>query len=339
MKNPWSKRRGPVLGLAALCCLLLLAAAATGGQLAQPERRETEEDKWVGFHVVYEPMLPSIEEVEADPEAYPPEDRSHWVEYGSQTLETEGLGSLSIPREILIGEYQEETGQYSFPGLEGYNAFLVARTQEDGSQVWGGSYDLAYANVKIGGTEQSLSGTIYSGPPAGAGKDWTEGEPGYAWRAYNVFQMADGTVYLDGSGNSYGASSGGMGFSSSRTDTKTVNGESETTSLTVEVKVESAERLTRVAVKLFGEGDQLVGEREFAPEEAEDTCVTVPEACAWVLVEERYEDGSAKRTAYSPGDWEYQEKLGHCLVLLDQRGMGRVVYLYLEKDSPNSSPA
>ena len=307
---------------------LFWALDLTGGRLVRPER-QGQDDRWVGFHVVYEPMPPSMDEVEANPEAYPEEDRTHWVEYGSQDLAVEGFGTLAIPREILIGEYQEETGEYSFPGLEGHNAFLVAQTQEDGSQVWGGSYDLADARVKVGGAEQSLSGTIYCGPPVGAGEDWAERVPDYVWRAYNVFQMADGTVYLDGSGNSYGGTIGGMSFSSNATETTTVNGESETTSLTVEVKVENVARLKSVAVKVFDEADQVMQQQEFIPEEAENAHVSVPAECAWVLVEEQYEDGTAKRTAYSLNDWEYQEEIAHSLVLLDQRGMGQAVSLLL----------
>lgn len=321
----WPRILSAVLALSAL----LLALGATGGQLAQPERQETQADRWVGFHVVYEALPLSMEELESHPEDYPEEDRSHWVEYGSQDLDVDGLGTLAIPREILIGEYQEETGEYLFPGLEGYNAFLVAQTLEDGSQVWGGSYDLANAQVKVGGAEQSLSGTIYFGPPIGAETDWAEREPDYAWTAYRVFQMPDGTVYLDGSGNSYGISPGNAGFSSTTTDTRTVNGESETSTLTVEVNMEQVQRLEAAAVKLFDAADRLLATQEFSPEEAEDAHVSLPSECAWVLVEERYEDGSLHRTVYSPLEQEGQEEIAHSLVLLDERGMGRAVSLFL----------
>lgn len=40
----------------------------------------------------------------------------------------------------------------------------------------------------------------------------------YCWTAYQVYQMEDGTVYLDGSGNSYG---GMGGFTTKVTDTQT----------------------------------------------------------------------------------------------------------------------
>ena len=321
----WPRILSAVLALSAL----LLALGATGGQLAQPERHETQADRWVGFHVVYEALPLSMEELESHPEDYPEEDRSHWVEYGSQDLDVDGLGTLAIPREILIGEYQEETGGYLFPGLEGYNAFLVARTLEDGSQIWGNSIDLAHAQAKVGGAEQSLSGIIYFGSPAGAPENWAEQESDYAWRAYNVYQMPDGTVYLDDSGNSYGISPGGMSFSSTATDTRTVNGESETSTLTVEVNMEQVQRLEAAAVKLFDAADRLLATQEFSPEEAEDAHVSLPSECAWVLVEERYEDASLHRTVYSPLEQEGQEEIAHSLVLLDERGMGRAVSLFL----------
>ena len=333
MKNPKHRRTIRTAAAVLLLAVLALVLDVTAGRLARPEREDRAEDCWVGFHVVYEPMPPSMEEVEASPEQYPPEDRSHWVEYGSQGLEVEGLGTVSLPREILVGEYQEETGEYRFPGLEGYNAFLAIRKQENGSEHLSGTSGLNQVSVTFG-TERSLTGTIYSGPPEGAGEDWMEREPEYVWRAYNVFQMPDGTVYLDGSGNSYGISSGDMSFSSSQTETSTVNGEEETTSLTVEVKVEEAGRLTGVEVKLFDKEDRRLLERAFSPQEAEEGRVALPAEGAWALVVERYEDGTSKRTVYDAAGPEGQDEILHPLILLDEKGMGRTVDLHLEWEKP-----
>ena len=325
MKMHRHNRWGWITAIVLACFALLLVVEATGGRLAQPERQE---DRWVGFQVVFEPMPPSIEELEENPEAYPPEDRSHWVEYGSQELSVEGIGTVPIPREILIGTYQEETGEFVFPRLDGYNAFLVTIKQEDGSEVWCGSYGLSYAHSSVGGKEQSLSGTIYSGPPLEQEEHWGETEPEYVWRAYNVYQMPDGTVYLDGSGNSYGVSSGGMSFSSIATYTKTVNGESETISQTVEVRVEEVSRLETVVVKSFGAQDQLLEKQVLSLEEADQAQVVLPEECDWVLVEEQYVDGTIKRTVYNVQDVG-EEGVVHTLVLLDQQGKGYTVPLFL----------
>ncbi|MGI5962529.1 MAG: hypothetical protein ACOX7N_02285 [Lawsonibacter sp.] len=326
MRNWKGKRWLLALGLGAAVFLIVLDF--TAGRLAQPERKSTEEDPWVGFQVVYEPMPPSMEELEANPEKYPPEDRSFWVEYGEQEMQVEGFGNLALPREILIGEYQEETGIYHFPGKEGYNAFLVKREQEDGSEYWCGSHGLAKSSIQVGGEEQSLSGTIYSGPPEGA-TAWTEQEPDYVWTAYNVFQMADGTVYLDGSGNSYGASSSGMSFSSSRTETKTENGESQHTAFTVKVEVEVVGRLREVAVKFFDQEDQMLDQLVRSASELEESTVTLPASCDWLLVEEQYEEGTVERTVYSRQDWTEQGEVYHSLVLLDAQGMGRITTIQL----------
>ena len=109
-----------------LAGLLLLS----GCTLAQPERQSVSQDRFIGFQLVYEENRtidmsdPDWQEQEASIE---PEDRSHWVEYGTQNVQTDRFGTLSLPREILIGEYDEEHNRFYFPGKEGYNCFLAKR--------------------------------------------------------------------------------------------------------------------------------------------------------------------------------------------------------------------
>ncbi len=302
-----------------LAALLVLAGLvdATGGRLARPER-DLREDRWVGFHLVWERLPGEGEEVTRDGEG--------WVEYGSQTMDVDGLGSISFPREILIGQYSREEG-FTFRGLEGYNAFLAQVEQEDGSTLLTGN-TLMHGNTSVGGDKNSISGTIYYGLPLGE-TAWPEDGPTYAWRAYNVFQMPDSTVYLDGSGNSYGGQ-GGMAITSERSSTETVNGEEKTTSLSVEVSFEVVSRLKEVGIKQFDASDQIVAETVFGADELEEeTAVSLSEEAQWLLVEERCEDGTVKRTVYSTEEVLQAGGLAHTLVILDSRGMGQACILWL----------
>lgn len=63
----------------------LLLLDLCGGVLAHPEQPGTEQDRFVGFHLVYEPAPLPGEERNIEDE--------HWVEYGTQTLDAGPCGS------------------------------------------------------------------------------------------------------------------------------------------------------------------------------------------------------------------------------------------------------
>ena len=97
-----------IFQLGAVMLVLAGVVDAAGGKLAQPEYQGPENDMWIGCFLAWE-YFPGEGEVIR-------QDRTNWVEYGSQKLDVSGLGSVSIPREILIGQYQEGKG-FTFPGL------------------------------------------------------------------------------------------------------------------------------------------------------------------------------------------------------------------------------
>lgn len=313
------KYRKQILGVLAALLVLAGVVDATGGRLAQPERQGPEEDTWIGCFLAWERLPGEGEEI--------PLDREGWVEYGSESVDVSGLGSISFPREILIGQYQEEEG-FTFPGLEGYCAFLAQVKQEDGSTVLTGN-QLMNGKTNVGDTNNSVGGTIYYGLPEGE-TEWPEDGPEYVWTAYDVFQMPDGTVYLDGSGNSYGGA-GGMTITEEQTSTETINGETTSVTMSVEVKFETAVRLQEVRVKQFDASDRVTEEAVFPVGELEeDTTVTLAEETHWLVVEEYGEDGTVTRTVYDAQEVAGMGELFHSLVVLDDRGMGSGRTLYLK---------
>ncbi len=313
MKNLWSKKWPRVLGVVLACGVLTLLLGA-GGKLARPEREGAEEDKFIGFQLVFEAIMDR---------PLSDEERSYWVEYGEETLDTGSFGSFSIPRKILIGRYDEETGKYVFPGKEGVNCFLTTRIGENGEPVYTGYTDLADAQVKVGDQENSLSGTVYMGDMAPGHQS---PEYGYSMTAYRVYQMKDGTVYLDGSGNGY-AGEGDMTASTEESYTETVNGEERTTSLKVSFTVEWVERVNEVSVTWFDGEDRPLESRTLTLEEVgEGLTLERPQGAQWALVAETDENGAVRRTCHTLGE----EGVSHRLVRLDERGMGTLTYLTLE---------
>lgn len=317
MKNLWSKKWPKVLLVLMICGTLALAVDATGGTLAQPEKQAVEEDKFIGYQLVFE-RLPGEGEVIS-------RDYSNWVEYGTEDLEVDDLGTLAFPRKILIGEYDKENSRYIFPGREGLNCFCAIREIE-GEKHYTGYRDMADTKITVGDNETSISGTAYFGPPEDD-KNWNTENFDYGWTAYRVYQMDDGTVYLDDSGNSYGGM-GGFTISTKESYTETVDGEEQTTSFEVSFTMESAERVRELSVTWFDGENRQVMERAIPMEEIGEEGITLerPQGAEWVLVSETDRLGAVKRSAYTLGE----EEVYHRLVRLDERGMGRVVYLTLK---------
>lgn len=208
-----------------------------------------------------------------------------------------------LPREVLLGVEDPDTGDLTFPGLTGYSLFIRHKQEDYGpvTQVVSNmspGEEGTTINSSDQGTAETASGVIWWGPPLDAAADWDpNGSPHCIWHAYNVFETADGQVYLDGSGNSYGGGGSGMGFSSDATYTYTENGESRTDSISVSVWVSYTPRLTGLRVVEFGEDNSVVKTTDLPL--TEDLPALVPTAdTAFLIVEEESGEG-VKRTLYS----------------------------------------
>lgn len=310
-----------------LLCLLLavVLTALTGCSLAQPEQEAAAEDRWIGLYVVYSPPG-TYNDFNSNP---------NLVEMGTTSLDTGKYGTLAFPREVLLGVEDPDTGNITFPGLEGYSLF-IRHKQEDYGPVTAVQSDMSPGeegttiNNSDQGTAETASGVIWWGPPLDAASDWDSYENAGIWHAYNVYETADGQVYLDGSGNSYSGGGSGMGFSSDATYTYTENGESRTDSVSVSVSVKYAPRLTALRVVEFG-GDNSVVKTTALPL-TEDLPALVPTAdTAFLIVEEESGEG-VKRTLYSTEDLA-EEPAYHEVVLLDQEGRGHGVYLTIGEEA------
>lgn len=301
---------------AALAAVLLLA----GCSLARPEAGGGVEDKFIGVY--------AFRTARGEREFY---DNPHLTEYGSDHVSLEGYGTFGFPRRVLFAE-EDGDGGYTFPGMEGgYTLFAAKGTLPDGDEYYGMTSNMAageegnefHVTSEDAGKRivHSLSGTVYYGPPLGAGADW-ENQDAY-WKGCRVYQTADGRIYLDGSGNSFGGG-GDFGFSLSEEQTVSVNGEVSTECVEVSVKVRQTPRLERLTVTQF-DADNTVLQTVELPLEEEMPTVSWAAGAAWALVEEASAAG-VKRTAYSvPGPGG--DPVSHQVILLDSSGLGRAAQL------------
>lgn len=301
--------------------LLLLAAAIllTGCQLARPEKEGgTYEDTMVGLYVVH---YDSMEEAD---EFY---DNPHLTEYGSVAMDTQ-FGEVSFPDTILVGELDRKSHACVFPGMtEGWSLFALTVTEENGE-----TYNTVICDMDSNGShfittdegeKVELEGTIYMGPPADAAPNWDAYADNGFWRYYRVYQMADGTVYLNGSGDS-SSGGGGWGYSLDGTSTTTINGETTSKTVKASVNVEVVPRLEKLIVTQFDRANGVLKTEELplTGERQELECLP---GTAWVLVEEHSADG-VERAAYSLPE-EGGDPVCHTYVVLDGDGMGKTLVL------------
>lgn len=198
----------------------------------------------------------------------------------------DGNWSAYAGKRVLWGV---KTGDYyEFPGLPGKNCFLEW-LYEGGEPCLSSCSQLADTFLAVG-DKQSITATLYSSAEI--------------LRFFQVYQTADGRVYLDGSGNGYSGAGGGFGVTEDRTWTER-SGDAITReeSFHIKVSVEELPAVARAVVKYFDAADALLAE-EALDGSGEGAEVVLPAGTAWVLVEERTAEGTVARTVHTPGDEE-----------------------------------
>ena len=272
------RRRNWISGGLALVLTLSLA----GCSLAQPEPAGPERDEFIGYYLIYGPQGEVYENLVDE----------HWTEYGSETLDLGAYGSISSPRMILAAEEPEE-GEYVFPGLEGLSFFFPIFTYQDyGAEdgyntvrLSGSQLDMTENSAHVndaGGTDYSWAGTAYYGQPADGG-DWG------VWRALEVRQMGDGTVYLMDAGDGFDSQGGSFGFGQEIQEKTNVNGaETEQASLSFSVDFEPIPRPNSVTLRQYSGDHVLLAEDALSAQEAltlaDGWSVPMAEGTAYTLV-------------------------------------------------------
>ncbi len=248
------------------------------------------------------------------------------TQLGSAEAETEQLGTLSLPRDVLLA-VRDEGGDWTFPGLEGW-ALFCTETVEDGAPLSASFTDLLdgeyHTTVADSGVRNELKGVLYLVPPEGASELWAY-ETDELWTAYRVYQTAEGQPYLDGTGDSF---SGGMGsYTAEEEQAYTLGEETRSESVRVTVELKTAPRLERVLLRQYDKNGQLLDTAEI-PLTGGDAEQAWLEGAAWAVVEETDAGGNTVRTVFDrPGPEE--EPAVHTLILPGEDGAGQAMLLSL----------
>lgn len=297
--------------LAVLTALLL-----TGCSLARPEAPPLSEDRFIGFHLVWENSGTPRQDFYSNP---------NLTNHGASSINLNQYGTLSLPNEVLFAT--EQDGRYLFPGLEGYSLFLLSGTGDGGAHYSQAISDMDPGETAIQDTDTGIShtlqGVIHIGPPLGT-ENWDLYTDNSVWTAYRVFQAPDGRPYLDGSGNSF---TGTLGtYTETQSYTTAENGETvQEDSISVTVSMEAVPRLERLTVTEFDAQNAIVSSTPFA--------LTAPlelhckAAAVWVLIEEASQDGIVRTVYNVPA--EDGDPIFHPIILLNDDGIGHEEYLQI----------
>ena len=214
--------------------------------------------------------------------------------------------------EELIGQYSEEENTYIFPGLEGHALFVARKGQGDDSYMSScidmGDASVAYHTVETETehyTNYEISGTLY-----------VTREDTY-WRLFNVYQKADGTIYLNGTGDCIG-SFGTVTLEEKAT--RTVNGQNIDMGTTkVSVTIETA-KIADAAVLYWydSEGELLFKE---SPDLLAVTELSWYPGAIRLILEERFGE-EVSGTLYEQGTEENPTILK--IMTLGDDGMGEI---------------
>ena len=301
--------------LAALCLVL------AGCSLARPEV-ERAEDRFAGFYVVRETWQNT-----SGVNTFWSSDNPLLEEYGSTAVDLGKYGTHAFPDLVLFA--RKEGGNYVFPGLEGgFSLFILHEERSYGSVtevVSNMAPGVEGAHIKDSEDSyyETISGTIYSGPPLGA-KDWDPYADKGVWQVYRVYVTPDGRPYINGEGN--GFQGGFSGYTETNTYTTNTNGgKTREETLRVTVSSKTVPRLEKLVVTEFDAGNHILRSQEL-PLQEDLPDVRCGAETAWVLVEEVSAEGT-KRTLYDIPAGDGEQPDSHLVVLLDDEGVGQLAYL------------
>lgn len=271
---------------------LALILALCGCSLARPEQARPEQDRFVGFHLVYEPL----------PEG-------------------------PLPPSGQAEGQEDETGHFVFPGLEGQNCFVLRRTGESERylagcfQVSSGGLNLHYSDE---GEAVTFQAEAFCGPAEG---EEMGPEEDYACTAYRVYQRPDGSVYLNRFGDAFQLASGASRTEQVRTP-YLEEGKSLMFEMNAGVTFRAVPRTARCVIRQLDEDGASVREDVLTAREAE----ALGEDGAWFPLEPEavcvmsvceYEGGGVRREMHALSEAGAGERSAWFSPrFLDSRGLG-----------------
>lgn len=277
--------------------LLSAIMLLSGCSLAQPAEESPSSSHLIGVYLVSSADGAHIHD-------------ENWVEYGSESTDTQ-YGNLDLPRMILPAVYNEVEHDFTFPGLEGY-AFFDAEVKDGDTMVNTAISDLENNHFGVTstdfGTTYDLSGTLYV----------AEGAAESIWTVYHVYQAEDGTVYLDGSGNSYQGNS----FSTTLTEDFNMQAgkEEKSASTKIEVSVKEVPRTEKLFVHQYDASGQKIQTAEL-PLSFDIPPVTWEANAAWAILEERSGAHITRTACDRPAEGE--EPVSHTVYIFDNNNVGQ----------------
>ncbi len=292
--------KGTYMNKKLLLLFMAFCLQAQGCMLAKPELQDASGA---------EDMLCGILAVVGEQEAQ----RLHWEQQENETFHTlkelEESLAVSVQAEGIRGPERKIT----FEGVEGSLIGILKEEESEQPAVYF-VHDGAFTEVKANtsatdeGTKNHISGVILAEPNLS--------EPVYL---YPVYQRRDGSLYavLETCGfRMGGVHDEGAVYAQTFNSrfTKEIHGKKETDSVEIEVSVKMAVPVEKISLLEYSEEHELLREREIP---RGTLTAALQEETAYVMVEEKKEDGSTKRSIY---DWAGRQEGAEIAHLVNYAG-------------------
>ena len=278
-----------------LIALLIACVMLTGCQLATDEVNEdglVNQDQLVGVVVTMEHL--DLFDIEAFLKDNPQALRGGEINPVGSEYQNRIYAQEVVENTTTEDGVSATTTYYNFDHVDGmYLLDYQAKTYlEDGSLLADMTVgDCSEGILSVAYLGDRMEGTIYV--PRGSGEVCFFTNP--------VYQDAEGRLYLvAGTGTSNNDLSGSMWQTITEEYTETIDGEVTTRKREVEIRMESVEVPTKVAIIQMSGENILLDRQEFTPEDLPETLTPV-DGCAYILVEE-YVGGELKRTMVEPDE-------------------------------------
>ncbi len=276
-----------------LIVTMIMMLLLTGCSLAKPEKMVSDDNRMVGVFITIGEENQIVED-------------DTWTTLGTEEL-TVDVGTFEVDKKVLIGTYDKKEDTYRFGNHQGFVCMEIRDTTKD-YPAFSTISDLEDVFVEKSSnmkdedkfdTEVMLEATLYL-PETLQDKNL---------RFYNIFQSKDGTIFLDGTGNSLDGATDDGKFNVTY---EYKNGEGETDKIDVHVKFKLFKNSKEIFINQYDAQGNLLERKSLGLPKENATIAGVKDA-SFAIVEEVNDDGSKREMIVHDADEEENPSYIYCI--------------------------
>ena len=279
-----------------LIVTMIMMLLLTGCSLAKPEKMVSDDNRMAGVFITIGDENQIVED-------------DTWTTRGTEEL-TFDVGTLEVDKKVLIGTYDEKEDTYRFGDHPGFLLMEIKDTTKD-YPAFSTISDLEdvfvdkSSNMKdedTFDTEVMLEAILYL----------PETLQDKRLHFYNIFQSKDGTIFLDGTGNSLDGATDGGRFDITYEYKTTSNGKGETDKVDVHVNLKLFKNSKEIFINQYDAQGNLLERKSLGLPKENATIAWVKDA-SFAIVEEVNDDGCKREMIVHDVDEEENPFYSYCI--------------------------